>query len=132
MSLGCFSLSTETKKCPRRNDHSGDFCLPSRRTSFPGLGCPYDNYDNKLNPPFGFPFNQPNRDVYAMRNKDNTPVCYEPIFDRIWYTSNVNEVSKTGQLLLVYPNPSQGSFKINLTGTLTVFCLSPPIGWIKL
>lgn len=106
--------------------YHNDYLSFSRRTGRYIFPCPYDNYDsnyNKLNhPPFGFPFNQPNRDILANRKKDIEPVCFDTLYDQLHYY--VENVSKPMIALKVYPNPSQGSFKINLTGSLTVFDLS--------
>jgi len=99
-----------------------------RRTSVPYYACPYDIMDSNYNhiqyPPFGFPFNQSLRNILAMRKKDIEPSCFDTLCDQIHYTGIVNQVSKPMLSLVVYPNPSDGNFKINLTGKLSVFDLS--------
>jgi hypothetical protein len=112
-----------------RNYDCYSYIWSLRRTPGPpAIACPYDFLDSNENeihyPPFGFPFNQPNRDILAMRKKNIEPTCYDELYDRIHYIGNVNEVSKPKVSLVAYPNPNSGSFNINLTGKLSVIDLS--------
>jgi hypothetical protein len=97
-----------------------------RRLSFPIFSCPYDLIDSSgifLPPPIGPPFNQSFTSILAFRNKDSMPKCYDKFMDDIHYSPSVKKIDYNSITLSVYPNPSEGNFKINLTGQLTVIDL---------
>jgi hypothetical protein len=73
-------------------------------------------------PPFGEPFNQKGKSIYAFDNKNSAPLCLE--FTDSFWVANIEEINQNKPIkLIAYPNPSEGEFRLNLNGQLKVYDL---------